>query len=505
MAPARIACWACVVALVLLAGGSPAAQAGTGHGRILVLDRHGRVHAHPATGAAAAEARPPRRPVAARRAGAARRTRTVASELKRLRAAGAIAPEDYAARRAAYDAAKRTAKTLKGTRRTELTAVLLTLDDIARRGKLTVSRIPPLWLTLQRNVEWWTTGPLLGSGQRTGFAGSELIWQYYPGQGLQIQWLGTFGKLNALAKGSKRTNAQTSRLVDEVLALASARAGGVAWEYEFSFGGGAPPWVSSLAQGTGLQALARAAVKLGRQADVLPVARRGLAIFATAPPEGVRVAAKPGWAGPHYLQYSYAPGLYILNGFTQSIVGLHDYAEITGDATALALYDAGQRELAREVPEYDTGAWSLYSTGTAARESDLSYHQLLRDFLVSMCDRTQAPVYCDTAARFTAYETEPPLLELARQRLRGGTSSPLRLRLSKISSLTVEVRRGSKVVLRRSLGTVAHGVVRIAWSVPRRAGTYDVAISARDLNGHTATQAGAVEVLKPIKKKKRRA
>jgi hypothetical protein len=495
-----------VVLLALLIGGAGPAQAATRDSDILVLDGSGRVQEHRASGATAAEATPPRRAVSARSARAAAAKRTVARELARLRDRGAITPEDYAARKAAYDDAKRAAKKLSGTRRTELTAVILTLDDIARRGKLTASRIPALWLTLQRNVEWWRTGPLLTSGQRTGFAGSELIWQYYPGQGLQIQWLGTFGKLNSLVKTkSTRTNAQASRMTDEILSLASERAGGIAWEYLFTFGGGSPPWVSSLSQGTGLQALARAAVKLGRQADILPVTARALSIFRTAPPEGVRVAAKSGWDGPHYLQYSFAPGLYILNGFTQSIVGLHDYAELTGDTTARSLYDDGQRELAREVPEYDTGAWSLYSIGSATRESDASYHALARDFLVSMCDRTQASVYCGTATRFTDYESQPPVLALARQRLRGGTVSSLRLRLSKISSVAVTVRRGDNVVLSRRLGTVAHGLVRVGWTVPKRNGVYDLQVTARDLNGNTGEQAGTVEVLKPVKKRKRRA
>jgi hypothetical protein len=506
MASAQIARLVCTATFVLLAGVPAVAQAGTRHDDILVLDEHGRVHQHTAVGATAAEARPPRG--TARTATASRKTtkRTVARELARLRDRGAITPEDYATRRVDYSNAKRVAKRLKGTRKTELNAVILTLESIARRGKLTRSRIAPLWLTLDRNVEWWTTGPLLASGRRTGFSGSVLVWQYYPGQGLQIQWLGTFGKLNALVKPkSTRTNAQASRLVDEIVGLASERAGGLAWEYLFSFDGGAPPWVSSLAQGTGLQALARAAAKLGRQADVLPVTAKALQIFRHRPPEGVRVAAKRGWDGPHYLQYSFAPTLYILNGFTQSVVGLHDYAQLTGDATALELYDAGQRELAREVPEYDTGAWSLYSTGSVRREADVSYHELARDFLVSMCDRTQRPVYCDTATRFSDYETEPPALDLAAQRLRGGKWGTLRLRLSKISAVSVEVRRGDSVVLSRALGTVPYGLVRIPWSVPRRKGIYDIRVSARDLNGNTAAKAGTVDVLKPVKKRKRRA
>jgi hypothetical protein len=491
------------VVLALLAGGPAAAQAAEKQGDILVLDDHGNVRAHTATGATQSERTPPRRAVKTRATKARRTKKTVVRELKRLRDRGAITPEEYAQRRASYDDAKRAAKQLRGVRRTELTAVILTLDDIARRGKLTRSRLAPLFLTLDRNVEWWNTGPLLSSGQRTGFSGSELVWQYYPGQGLQIQWLGTFGKLNAIVKPkSTRKNAQASRLVDEILALASERAGGLAWEYEFAFGGGAAPWVSSLSQGTGLQALARSAVKLGRQADILPVAQRGLEVFRTRPPEGVLVPAKDGWDGPHYLQYSFAPSLYIINGFTQSIVGLHDYAELTGDPTALELYESGQRELAREVPEYDTGAWSLYSTGSSRHESTVSYHELLRDFLNSMCDRTQADVYCGTATRFTEYESEPPVLALAAPKVRGGKTGTLRVRLSKISSVTVQITRGDSVVSTHALGTIGYGLTRVHWKAPRRKGTYDVSVSARDLNGNTADTAGTVEVLKPLKKRK---
>ena len=41
--------------------------------------------------------------------------------------------------------------------------------------------------------------------------------------------------------------------------------------------------------------------------------------------------------GTHYLQYSFAPRLFIFNAFLQSVIGLYDYADITGDATASRL------------------------------------------------------------------------------------------------------------------------------------------------------------------------
>ena len=75
--------------------------------------------------------------------------------------------------------------------------------------------------------------------QRVTFEGSELIWQYVPGQGLQLHPLANFGKLNAYAKGRKRNNARNTLLLDELLAIAVPRGGGLAWEYYFTFDGGA--------------------------------------------------------------------------------------------------------------------------------------------------------------------------------------------------------------------------------------------------------------------------
>ena len=53
-------------------------------------------------------------------------------------------------------------------------------------------------LTVRRNQDWWQNGPLLAYGKRVRFSGSRLTWQYYPGQGIQIQWLGTFARMNNL-------------------------------------------------------------------------------------------------------------------------------------------------------------------------------------------------------------------------------------------------------------------------------------------------------------------
>ena len=92
---------------------------------------------------------------------------------------------------------------------------------------------------------------------RVSFPPSKIVWEHYPGQGIEIQWLGTFGEANGYYL-SGHENANLRQLLDEVIPLATKRAGGIAWEYLFRFDGGAPPWTSGLSQGTALQVLARA-------------------------------------------------------------------------------------------------------------------------------------------------------------------------------------------------------------------------------------------------------
>ena len=433
------------------------------------------------------------------RAAVSRRV-TVPGELKRLLQAGAIDGPTHDAHRALYDRAAGLRRTLTGARRVELAAVVATLDRIAATGSLTVSRLPALFVTLDRNVRWWTTGPLLASGRRVSFAGSELVWQYYRGQGIQLQVLGSFGKLNGLWQGSA-FDARLSRLLDELLALPAERAGGLAWEYYFSFNGGRPPWVSGLAQGTAVQALARAANRLGRQAEVLPVAQRALGIFEAPPPAGVRLADGD---GAHYLIYSFAPRLRVLNGFAQAVIGLHDFASDTSDPRARALYESGERVLRRETPAHDTGAWSLYSRGSVTRESDLGYHRLVRDFLAGLCKRTGDPAYCGARDRFTGYLTQKPVVAVRTPRLRGGRIQALRFALSKISRVGITASRDGRVVLSRPAFLAARGTRFVEWAVPREAGVYDVRVTAVDLAGNVGSVTRPVEVLAPKKRKRGR-
>jgi hypothetical protein len=437
--------------------------------------------------------------IAASRARVAARGMSASAALLHLRAGGAITETVYRKDYDALVAAKRSLGRLSGTRRTELGAVLSNIQAIAAAGGLSPSRLAALFLTLERNRDWWTTQPLLSSGDRVSFPPSRLVWEYYAGQGLEIQWLGTFGKANGYYL-SGHENSDLRQLLAEAIPLASSRAGGIAWEYMFQFGSGLPPWTSGLSQGTALQVLARAWSRF-KDPAYLAAAQQALAVFATRPPAGVRVATR---AGAHYAEYTYAPSDRILNGFIQALVGLYDYTSITGDTLGLRLFEAGDAEARVEVPQYDTGAWSLYDQ---FGESSLSYHELLTEFLAHLCQRTRkglpsttasTPIaadqlYCTTAQRFTADLSTPPAIALMSTTLRGGVRAGVQMSLSKISTVSLTVRRGAHVVW-RNRATVERGSPRLLWVTPSAGGTFSVTLTATDLAGNFSTTNGTIVV-----------
>jgi hypothetical protein len=394
---------------------------------------------------------------------------------------------------------------------------LRNLDEVAARGDLDATRLPALFETLARNRQWWSSGPLLRNGRRVSFQGSPLVWQYYSGEGLQIQWLGTFGKANALWQ-SRTHDDDLRALLDGALALSAQRAGGIAFEYLFDFDGGRPPWVSGLAQATAMQALSRAAVRLG-EPRYFEAARSAMGIFRQPPPAGVRIATP---LGAHYLIYSFAPGLRVLNAFTQAVNGLHDFALLANDAEGKAMFAAGEAELRAELPAFDTGAWSRYSL---RREADLGYHRLSRDFLRNLCARltedaarpvagalaaptggappvpvqaVAAPLdpapYCAAAERFTSYLRTPPVVSLVSRRARAGRPASLRIAVSKPAYVRLAVLRAGRTVA--VLGArVASGRRSLRWPHPLAGTGYEVLLRATDLAGNVGSAKGTLKVL----------
>ena len=478
--------------------------AGAGAARVLVLD-HGRVRATEQPGVGAADPLPPRGAAAgsspAARAAAKPPGPTVRAELDRLLAEGMIDLPTRDRYRAAYDDAQATLERLHGRRLTELKAVVANLDAVAAAHGLRPDRLSLAFLTLERNRTWWTSGPLTRYGQRVAFGSSLVVWQSYPGQGLQVQWLGTFGKANALWQGGRRYDLKLRALLDEITPLATARAGGLAFESWFRFDGGRPPWVSALSTGTALQVYSRAAIRLQDPA-LFGVARSLLGVYRTPPPEGVRVATP---AGAHYLIYSFAPKVRVLNAFIQALNGLYDFGKLANDPEGRALMAQGDVQARVELPHFDTGAWSRYAW--PGRESDLGYHELLRGFLDGLCAREReaaaAPSpelpapdptpYCAQAARYTAYLHEPPVLALqaarpAKPRVRRAVRVPYTL--SKVSTVATLVTQGGRPVAGRTM-RLGRGRHELRFT-PRAPGAYAVRVRAVDLAGNAAQATGAV-------------
>lgn len=415
-----------------------------------------------------------------------RAQRTVRSELARLYRNHAITTAAYRQYSANFNRALATEKHLAGTRRTELVAVTETLHQIAASGALTASRLPALFATVNANRRWWSTGPLLASGQRVEFAGSQLVWQYYPGQGIQLQVLGNFGKADGLYTAGPSAYGELEQLLSELIPLGARRAGGLAWEYYFNFDGGAPPWTSAMSQATGLEALTRAYQATGNL-YYLGVASQALPVFTVPPPAGVNVQTA---LGTRFLQYTFAPGAQIINAFLQTLIGLYDYAQVSGNPLAARLFAAGNAEAMAEVPRFDTGAWSLYQPGI---EDDLSYHELVTGFLAQLCTLIQAPVYCVTAAHFRADEKTPPALQQLTFRGRARKPTTLSFRLSKISHVGIVVTQGATTSFQTS-AVFPYGVSHFTVPALKHPGTYSIALAATDLAGNFARTTGTLQI-----------
>jgi hypothetical protein len=416
------------------------------------------------------------------RASTKRGRRAVYKALRRELRRKRIGRADYRRWRRTYVRSVRTLRRLRGARATQLRYVLTSVESLALRRRLGASRMPVVFLQLERNRQYWPRLPYPAPGDQVSFRGSEILFQYFAGEGLQLHPLSTFKKANHLhgfcERGEPTCDEEALRsILDEMTALAVKRGPGfIAWEYLFYFGGGTPPWMSGMAQATGIQALGRAGVLLN-EPKYIETARMALGAFETAPPTGVRTTGPRG--GVHYLQYSFAPRLFIFNAFLQSLLGLHDFGKLANDERALQLFRDAEPEAREEVPLSDVGDWSLYNY--AGHESNRDYHELLREFLESMCTRRLGAVYCDYARRYRGYQVDPPVLtwegpEVATE----DEPAQIRFNVSKLSAIEVTVTNPHGDVSFSRLATFRRGEGSFTWT-PRGPGVFQVSVAGKEL------------------------
>ena len=276
------------------------------------------------------------------------------------------------------------------------------------------------------------------------------------------------------------------------MALGARRDRFVAWEYYFSFGGGTPPWISGMTQGTAIQALARASRVL-KARRYRRTAVRALGAFRAPPPIGVSV---PATGGRHYLMYSFSPGLRILNGDLQAITGLRDLAALGRQPRRPRSSGAASARRAPRRALRHRRVVAVLAVG--GRESTLGYHQLVGSFLGNLCRRTRGRTYCSAERRFARYEREPPRIHLAQlTRLRAKRGTALRFSLSKLASVRVRVTSASGVAVARTMD-VTRGTYTVPWT-PSRRGRYRVRIQAQGPSGPLGVRAETVRVRKGVR------
>ena len=422
-------------------------------------------------------------PSAEARQGAVLRT------LDRLERDGRHDGADVAAWRRDWRSARSAARRLDGASRRNLSGVIANTRSLATRGML-AARARPAFATLRHNVAWFAEErlPAPVNGTRDGF-GSDLVWQFYDGSGWQLQPLGSFGALNALLR-RRHADERIRVLADQLLELGVWRRGFLAFEYLFPWGGGRPGWISGMAQATGMQALSGAARRLG-DPRLLRAATRMRPAFERRPPWGVRRDTGRGRA--HFLLYSQSPRLLVGNGFAQALVGLDRYRELSGDRRAERLVAEGLAQARRNLPRFDTGAWSLYfrTPSGPGSESDLHYHRVFSGFLGQMCERFTERRFCRLHDRFTAYEAEPVVISRLRARMRRGRLE-VTLRVSKRSSVSVRLRSDDRLLSSTSR-QLLRGAERFTLPRPRARRPLRVEVEATSLAGiasSTETAAG---------------
>jgi hypothetical protein len=317
---------------------------------------------------------------------------------------------------------------LSGVRAKQLGSAISIVQGIAARGTLIASRMRAVFLTLHRNVRWWGSHgpPTAGSGgeptvgrrqcnpplpsardaasrmravgppaRAANVAFGGVVFEYYPGLGLQLQVNATFSAAESMLQyGSPRQAQQGGTILEQMLPLASRRAGLLTWEYEFPFEGVEPPWTSGLSQATAIDAFVRAAKRL-RRAHFLKVALRLARLFTASPPVGVRVQLAH---GPWFLLYSFDPGQLVLNADLDSLIALHELRVATRSPWVAALAHDGLHSLERYLPQFDTGSWSYYSLGGPL--TDLNYHILNQELSQELCQETGVKEICRTASSF---------------------------------------------------------------------------------------------------------
>jgi len=292
-----------------------------------------------------------------------------------------------------------------------------------------------------------------------------IVYRYFGGRCFEFHPLANFGALNARVARQDADGAR--RLADALKARGvHEHGGGIGWEYTFPFAGGRAPWLSGMAQAVAAQAFARTAALVPEESTALMGQAR--AAYQAIPGKLLTSVA----AGPWIRLYSFT-SLPVLNAQLQAVISLASYATAAEDQAAADLAGRMQRSAAATLARFDTGYWSYYSL--PHEPSPLDYHEYVVQLLKQLAPSDRR--FADAAARFAAYETQPPAVQL-----QPGAAGALSFWISKPSTVTAVTPAGPPKRL-----TVSGGWHTLSWGTPKRAGAYGVHLTATDAGGNTAS------------------
>lgn len=156
---------------------------------------------------------------------------------------------------------------------------------------------------------------------------------------------------------------------------------------------------SAMAQGEALSLLVRAhkvfgddrylkSAKKAKEFMMLPIEQGGTTIYEN---------------GYIYL-YEYVNAPQVLNGWIFSAWGLFDYGKYLNDLETLEQWENTTMAIAKKLPHYDNGFWSLYSNGGGI--SNPFYHKLHISLLNTMYELTGIIAFKKYSDIFTRYQNK---------------------------------------------------------------------------------------------------
>lgn len=372
-----------------------------------------------------------------------------------------LGPSDKASYRAEIARAAHLARTLPGGRWQHVVNALEQFS--AFQKKLTKQRALILFGQLKANDDYFARH--FAPKDKYDFVDDDgVVYRYFAGRSFEFHPLANFGRLNALVAANDASGAQ--QLADALIARGVYQhGGGIGFEYEFSFGGGHPPWLSGMAQAVAAQAFAGAASLVPDEAAAYM--REAHAAYAVVPRLLVKVAA-----GPWIRLYAFS-SLPVFNAQLQTVLSLNAYAKAAKDPAASSLASRMQTSAAEMIGRFDTGYWTYYSL--ADDPSPLDYQQFVVQLLHKLAPLDQR--FASAAQRIGQYQSQPPAFQVANSAV--GT---MKFWLSKPSTVHIVSAAGPEKTL-----SLVGGWHTIAWNLPKRPGFYPIAVSATDWAGNNAS------------------